>query len=74
MDMLVAMAMDAVDRATVRALSVYLPSFKRSEECRELLDFYVRQKRPPISEEFDKFRVLSSTTCGMFNRCPSGWL
>ena len=64
-------ALDAVDRATVRALSVYLPSFKRSEECRELLDFYVRQKRPPVTEEFDKFRVLGKGGFGMVYGCKS---
>ena len=64
-------SLDAVDRATVKALSVYLPSFKRSDECRELLDFYVRQKRPPVAEEFDKFRVLGKGGFGMVYGCKS---
>ena len=64
-------ALDQVDRATVRALSVYLPSFKRSDECRELLDFYVRQKRPPVTEEFDKFRVLGKGGFGMVYGCKA---
>ena len=40
-------ALDAVDRDGVRSVGVYLPSFKRSEECRELLDFCeARSARP----------------------------
>lgn len=51
-------ALDKVDTVAIRALSAYLPAFKRSEECAQLLDFYFRQKRPSTPEEFDKFRVL----------------
>ena len=62
-------AFNKLDQLVMGALGAYMPAFKSSEECTELVQFLFRQQNTLGDEDFNQFRILGKGGFGMVYGC-----